>query len=461
MRTTLVLAALVVLAGSARAGTDWEGTWKTDKEESRSLTRAGKLLALDVPLADVDKRAFHLVGVPDGHKLRLEGRLEATAGMTGALGGEKSSGRKHTLVLEGELDERTSTADVRLVLDGATRTTEKWSRGGIEILSLECDGSALVKPFDAKLSRSGLVVKYRVNGSALRITASVRPAQGHPYPAFYKGDVSSRDLGTVEPGDRSFTWDGRDGTPAKRIALGGDYVLVLEAGTVSARASFQAAAARFATVGSSWPVLTTSLGTRPAWNPKDHLEQVAALLVTDPSRGAPGFGFEGVRLAKTSDDVKASAKTAASLLISTHGGDGVLLVRGELVTQSYRPSDVFGRDLKDVHFAFVSACSSGAGGPESVVDQLVAAGCDVVVGFRAKVEIEEADAFETVTVALLARGCPIPKAALDAGEALSTTSYHKGTCAPIRGSQMIYTQRGAGIDDSESLWPPRYGCSTN
>src|SRR5581483_8167822 len=161
MKTTMMMfAVLLLIAGPARAG-DWEGTWKTATGEERTLTKQGPLLALDVTLADVDARAFHLKGAPAGSKLHLEGRLDPTAGFTGALSGEKSSGKKHTLVLDAELDATGSRADVKVQLDGAERSPETWSRGGLEIVALEADGGALGGTLDVKRSKTGLIVRYR------------------------------------------------------------------------------------------------------------------------------------------------------------------------------------------------------------------------------------------------------------------------------------------------------------
>jgi len=457
MKTTMMMfAVLLLIAGPARAG-DWEGTWKTATGEERTLTKQGPLLALDVTLADVDARAFHLKGAPAGSKLHLEGRLDPTAGFTGALSGEKSSGKKHTLVLDAELDATGSRADVKVQLDGAERSPETWSRGGLEIVALEADGGALGGTLDVKRSKTGLIVRYRVHGAALAITASVRPTSAHPYADFYSGPLVRSELGTIQPGDGIFKWDGRDETSAKRIALGGEYAIVLEAGAASARATVQVAAARFEAIGSKWP----EGDGHKAWDPSNHLQLAAAVLFAGPKPGAPSFSFDGVTTAKSEDDVKAKAVTAASILFSTHGNEGLLTVRGDLLTQRYEPSKLFGRDLKDVHFAFASACYSGVkSGGQSVLKQLIAAGCDVAVGFSAEVDIAECDDFELVTLALLARGAPIEKAARDAGAAISKTTYSRGSCAPIQGATIV-VERAPRIDETESLYPPRYGCSTN
>lgn len=478
MRTTLLIATLLLLvASSARAESAWEGTWVNESGERRTLAASGGLFALDLELPSVDKRAFHLTGpVAIGDTLRLAGRLEGTAGIRGALGGDKASGGRHTASLEGDLDRATSTADVKLTVDGRGQS-EKWSRGGLTILKLESDGSELSRPFDAKRSRTGLVVKYRVNGSALPLTARVVPAKNHPNASFYEGaDVFRRELGTVAPGEHELTWDGRDTTSARRIALGGDYELVLQAGTVHAERTFTVETARFETIGSDWPAIKdeAGIGSRPAWNPTRHLQDLVAViaLTAKVTHAQPAFRFEGVRLATSPEEVRRHASEAGSLLISTHGNVGRLTVHGDGMVKRYTPSEVFKRDLKDVHFAFVSACCSGGTYDEvtkttktSVVDQMIAAGCDVAVGFTFPADMQEADDFEKVTMALAARGCPITKAAIDAGKAIETAKlqYDRGTVSkPLRGEEMIVRKCAAGISpEKETLWPPRYGCSTN
>ncbi len=468
MRSTIVCLTLLLLAGTARAGSDWEGIWTTENGETRTLVRERSLLALDLPGPASDGRALRLQGAPNGRKLHLQGRLDAVRGMARALGREKADGRAHTGSLDAELDEQTNTAAVAITVDGEKRT-EKWHRGGVVIVRLEVEGSELARAFDVKRARTGLVVKYRVNGYAVALSARVIPGRGHPYASFYRGrPVVSLDLGRREPGEHSFEWDGRDDTAARRIALGGEYAVILETGPIRDERSFSVEAARFETIGSDWPA-TRGDAVVPAqgpWNPRKHFEQVAPLLLGGVTPGQPGFGYEGPRIVKRSADVRRHATEAGSVLLSTHGDHGVLTVRGELATEVYRPSELFGHDLKDVHFAFVSACRSGSNGGEkktrSALEQMIASGCDVAIGFLYPAGIQEADDFEQVALALMARGCPIAKAAIDAGTAIATIDYPRGEKnVPIRGEEMIVRLSAPGIGEDETLWPPRHGCSTN
>src|SRR5262249_27483830 len=148
-----------------------------------TLVEQGGLLSLDASLpAAGGQVAFHLVGAPNGHRLHLEGRTAATVGFVGALDREKGDGKRHLAVIDADLDRGTIEARVRV--DGET-TKETWHRGELEIVELLSDGVPVAGSFDAKRSRSGLVVHYRVSGASMKLALRVGVAEGHPYASFY------------------------------------------------------------------------------------------------------------------------------------------------------------------------------------------------------------------------------------------------------------------------------------
>ena len=151
-------------------------------------------------------------------------------------------------------------------------------------------------------------------------------------------------------------------------------------------------------------------------------------------------------------------------MIATHGNEDVLTTCDGETRQRYEPGELFGHDLKDVHFAFVSACYSAAGADgQRTIDKLVAAGCDVAIGFNAEVDIDESQAFEKdLVLRLIRRGSPIEKAARDGAHAFPSDKFVRGTASsPINQDGVVQVRRAPGIPEDESLWPPRYGCSTN
>ncbi len=464
MRTLAITFALLATASTASAS-DWAGTWAVDGGGERTLVEQSGLLCLDASLpAAGGQVSFHLVGAPDGHKLHLEGRAAATVGFVGALDGRKNDGKRHVAVIDAELDRGTIQARVRV--DGET-SSETWRRGELEIVELLSDGLTIQGAFDAKRSRSGLVVHYRSSGASMKLALRVAVAAGHPYPTFYADPrIHEADLGTVPPGDHEATWDGRDDTSARRLALGGSYIIIVTSGPVHAERNLPVNPPRFEAIGSTWPAMLVSIDARgvprssAAWDPSAHIQELAALVVTSLGEpGKPGFDFEGPRIVTSVDEVARYAQDAGALLLTTHGEPGSLSVHDGTGRIPFDPKETFGRSLVDVHFALVSACSSGAGEP-SVAEKLVAAGCDVVLGFAKTVGIAEGNDFEKLALALLSLGAPIEKASRDAARLVHP--LHPGVPeggAPIDGCLVV--KRAPGIPEDETLWPPRYGCSTN
>ena len=352
-------------------------------------------------------------------------------------------------------------------MDGERPTDETWRRGELEIVELLSDGLPVAGAFDAKRSRTGLVVHYRTSGSSMKLALSVVVAEGHPYPTFYSDPkIHEADLATVAPGDHEASWDGRDDTSARRIALGGSYIIIVTSGPVHAERSLSVNPPRFEAIGSSWPSTVASIDTHGIphgssdWDPSAHIQELAALLVTSLGEpGKPGFDFEGPRIVTSVDEVARYAEDAGALLLTTHGSPGWLAIHDGTGRVSYDPKVTFGRSLVDVHFAIVSACSSGAGEP-SVAEKLVAAGCDLVLGFGTTVGIPEGDDFEKLALALLSLGAPIEKASRDAARLVHPLhpELPEGG-APIESCLVV--KRAPGIPEDETLWPPRYGCSTN
>jgi hypothetical protein len=465
MRSLAIAVALLATATTAHAS-DWPGTWAVDGGGERTLVEQGHLLCLDASLpAAGGQVSFHFVGAPDGHRLHLEGHAAASVGFVGALDGHKNDGKHHLAVVDADLDR--GTIEARIRVDQESPTNETWRRGELEITELLSDGLPVAGAFDAKRSRSGLVVHYRTSGTTMKLALRVVVGEGHPYATFYADPrIHEADLGTVPPGEHEATWDGRDDTSARRIALGGAYNIIITSGAVHAERALSVTPPRFEAIGSSWPATTVSIDARgiphssSAWDPSAHIRDLASLVVTSLGEpGKPGFDFEGPRIVTSVDDVARYAEDAGALLLTTHGAPGSLSVHDGTGRISYDPKDTFGRSLVDVHFALVSACSSGAGEP-SVAEKLVAAGCDVVLGFAKPVGIAESEDFEKLSLVLLSLGAPIEKASRDAARLVHP--FHLEL--PERGDHVescLVVKRAAGIPEDETLWPPRYGCSTN
>jgi hypothetical protein len=465
MRPYAITAVLLLWATTAHAS-DWEGTWNVDGGGQRTLARERGLLALDASFeAGAGKCSFHLVGAPSGHALHLQGSSDGSTGFVGALGGKKGGGGRHQATVDATLDDGVVTA--RCAVDGADRGTETWRRGGIEVVALLEGEKPASGAVDLKRSRTGLVIRYKVSGAAMNVTARIVVAPGHPYASFYASPtIATIDAGHVEPGEHEITWDGRDDTGAKRIALAGSYDAVVSSNGISAQKGFSVTPPWFEAIASNWPAVDQGPGKLPlpAWKPAAELELLSlfqgGLLM--PGLGG-GYVSPGPSIVTAPEEALARARDAATLVLATHGSRGSLTVHGRVASISYEPARLFGRELKDCHVAIASACFSGndENGP-SVVQELVGAGCDVAIGFKQIVGSAEAADFEGWTLVLVSLGAPVAKAASDA--ARFAGRIHAADGVPAGGARIrdcLAVARAAGIPEDESSWPPRYGSSTN
>jgi hypothetical protein len=466
MRTTVLVATFLMLTGVARAS-EWGGTWTVEGGGTRTLDESGATLSLDVTLPVQGGTAnFHLRGGAMGQaKLRLQGEGTKTVGVVGALSQQRGGG-KYKATLDAELVD--GSVNARFSVGSDPAISETWHRGNLEVVSLESDGKPLSGDFDAKLSETGLVVKYRAH-VPLDLTAQVVVGDGHPYASFYADPVIfSAPLGAVEAGDHDFTWDGRDQTAAARIALGGPYRVVLVAGKEKADKGFSVAAPRFETVGSNWPKGTNASSPDWDWKPAEYLAGVSALVALRPlatveTAGKPSFAVSAPHILQSPDGVDGVLSRAASFVLQTHGYSGTVGFYDGTDERMYEPTP---GTLKDVHFAFASCCETDLEYSNgSFCDKLVNAGCDVVIGYENEVFVEEGQDFVAATMALLTRGDPIQKTAEDmktpvgANYELRYKRWNQKRAKSV--AECMHVKFGHGIPPSESLWPPRYGNSKN
>lgn len=479
-----LLAVTSCLVGSAAAkDRDWSGVWTKEGGGSIEVKRDGDRYTVVAGLpADGAERSVSFTGRGRTEELALEGTLGATRGLTGALSGDKEKkGRPCTLAARARDEDGTVVAEAVYTVGGAEVRRETWRRSEplLEIEKLGSDGKALVGAIDVKSSKTGLEVFYRLRGDEpLSLAVQVVVGAKHPYASFYRSPVVwEGTLGTVEPGRHDFTWNGRDGTPAWRLVLEGDYELVISVAAKPAdekrraKAAFRVAAPHFEYLTGNSP-----RGGADGLDPRG--------IGGDRQARASTKGYTSTRPLEpvTGPELRAGLETAAFAIVSTHGGDGYLqFYVGD--PESYDrskdyvvPTGGVECDMKDLHVAFVSACRSAipGAGTKSIVAALAAGGCDVAIGVDHKINGPEANLFETLLLSLMERGATVEKAARDSARRAYRARHEKpdlrdeeidalvareeGECQSLAGCLVVLRDRS--VSESDDFWPPRYGNAT-
>jgi hypothetical protein len=508
---TLLTIVVVVLGAQVARADDWSGAWGVEGSTVTRTVRAGFSLAVEL-----EGRPITLSGAATtGSALTLEGAFAKTPGIKGALEGEAQKTPKRA-----RLDATLATTaggtrvEARYSVDGRVVLEETWLRG-LEISGLSGDAGPLAGALDVKADR--LCVKYRVVGAPLALRAKVLVAKGHPEEAFYAsqdGILAEKSLGVVEAGERTWEWNGRDRSAAERLALAGRYVVVIEEDrpappkpvadadgigappparkmvraperpALSAERTFEVDAPRFDAFASLW----MEGKNQPEWNVASELDDAASLMSRRGTNAGVGGWRSGSHVARASADL-APMRRAASIVISTHGAPGRVALYDEKAAGAWNDEarkDRFYADgvagIEDLHFAFVSACDSATSDPgsssRSFIKALVDNGCDVAIGFTAKVNKYDATAYSRAALSLVARGAPVEKAGRDAAKfatsELGRALVEKTEANAVHASQVhalgdgmksltdaFHVERHKTIPADESAWPPRHGNRAN
>ena len=483
-------AALVVLAslaGPARAETlevVWSGSWSVDSGGALVVASVGPAAAPGAPpclalarrlaIGGVE-RELQLAGAGSGASLALEGKVCAVRGLSGALQGQERDAKESraTLRATAREDGKDLVVDARYSVEGQ-EVRETWRRPiGVRIVALEASGRPVSGAIDLKLS-GGFRATVQVTGSAVELVARVEVDPAHPHRAFYaelargaSAVLFEAKLGRVS-GERTFTWDGRDATAAKRIALGGPYRLVVSAVSASqgsgqsgagagqapddgGLAPPPATATRSASPGlrDEWAFTVSpprfeavapdfcenAFGTPQArWQPRGP-QAVGERLRTNAARPwEPGFSFEKQRTPGCECDLGQAFEAAAGIVVSTHGAPGLIGVVSGDPAKPWDPKThetrIFGADqlarldLRDLHFAVVYSCNSGTRevtenrAAPSFLNLLVRRGCDVAIGFAAQAFVRDGEPFERLATDLMGLGVPIEESARLAARAV-------------------------------------------
>lgn len=530
----LVGATLAVTGAAAGQAADPQGYWQVSEPpelagQSRRVARDG------------ERQVVVQLEWPDGVRVTARGgspagglMLDARSGGPGivqVLAGEEYAPTRYLQVSGQPLAPLTpggpARLHVRLIEDGRVVRTEVWARAperSFELRSLTPSAG-----FDPK--RIGpLRATLRINRAPLRLQVSVLlplAGRGDPRQAFYTPQLPreqgalvvrrwTEDVAAAGPDlERVLVFDGRDGTPARRLLLGGEYVLRVEAlalpGEVEERA--------FAVVS---PHAETVM---PRWLQRPAVDVVTKAAFQDPGedlrrRAAPAvdalrsLGYRPHVHVSTIDTQRlVDALTgSAQVTVCTHGNSSGLAfyrIHGAdpALTESpvplENPARVFtvraddleralqgDASLRDLHAAFLWACSTGADGetdgstPEpgagsGLPSWLLRKGCDLVVAFNRLVFRGQLDSWLPRLLANLSgEGDAAPTTGVRslswaAREAASYSdafwvrftpeqqaNAREGGVTPL--SESIRVLGGPGIDpERETLYPPRYGNSTN
>jgi len=542
IETTAALA-LGLLLGAAAPGaagpTDeaWTGRWSVEGGGSRTLEGGARLRLADPPDG---LPVVPLEGSARGNRLRLEGRREGRKGVTHALDAHLGDGdaadapEDVEVVVTGtrrEEDGGRVVVDVRYDVrgGGASRTVEeRWYRNGradLEVVSV-----APGRSYDSKAD-GDVAVTFRVIGAPQavrlrvevedpgRIPADVAARRGQQRAAgFYREqglwpairEVDASEGALLEPGEHIVRWDGRDASSAERIALSGEYRLIVRSVRVhgdrfglhrlpeDARRLF-VAAPRWTLFGPRWP--------EDPDRGRSARDRDPAFDLMEPQLA--GSGFRVVRSAEWFDDAAVDAiydrlEDTASATFASHGNVG----RVAIFTGDPDDPETFGetravneaalryhlgaqRPLRDVHSVFLWACLAGrseATGLERAARArarleparadhpdlpaaLIDLGVDLVVGFESSIIANAHRTFQDRVTRLLRGGASLTHAStVAAGEAdaqywkpLSADKKREllaDGLAPLRFCLRITA--AAGVDPAtERLIPARHGDSTN
>lgn len=512
-----LVVALTAFATSARAQ-DLGGTWRVEPASWRKLVvSAGGQARLDVEWPE--RGLVSLVGVVQGGAANLSASESATPGLAGTIEGRRAKRPRAPLSVRVRLtrdDADGARADATWSEGERVVRQEVWTRPGpptLEVLSLTPEGAWAPK------SQGPLTVRFRLVGApvALRLRVIVDPSgdRGDEVDemrvGFYQSRIGicedyrwpsrvtifERALAEFEPGEHEVTWDGRDGSSDKRIALGGRYRLVLLGDGVRAEGRVRVAPPRSEYVGPRWPMHRTKnsrnepkvdLGRdrRPAHSLSEgRLEDLG---FTKP----PATHLAGVTATETFE----ALETAAMVTIATHGNvdhfavyaDGRDDEQQAEDIQVIRPDDIDARDealnhekpLADLHTIILSACLTGAG--DAVVPRrLIAQGADVVVCFTSMIISFGHEKFLARVLAAsfdfaegTRRRLNIQEVTLHAAQVSDGVTWRQDTAEqraevaewralgarPLR--EALRVEVAPGLDPKrEQLAPAKWGCSTN
>jgi hypothetical protein len=497
----LAIAVVSVAASAARAeDLAWTGTWTKEgggrvdvKVVDDKLWVVAEGLDVGGTSHDVD-----LTGGASGMNLSLKGAFYETRGFTGALGGEAERKGKHACTLEATAtyEKNGIVADASYAMDGAVVRREKWRRSCslLEITDLRVAGVSLgTKELDVKdlilqanpdtPKTQGLEVKFVYRGTkACDLTGRIIYEDGQDYSGFYKNPIIFEvALKTMEPGEHSFFWSGRDQTSAARLAIQGRFDAVVVADKKSeAKKLFTVAAPHF----------EFASGFSRYTDRRDHLDVDKYGGIATRLMSAQGYQTtQPLHVTAGAQDLRKTLETSAMAILNFHGAPDRLIAYSGETTRPFNESnetpvnsDDIGRmNLQDLRVVLVLACEAGQSRPDGhgVLSSLLDSGCDVVIAFDKEIECDEGVSFELAFVPLLQRGATIEKAARDAGrtawrnihrewsktdaEVDKITDDERKSGSGERhlsmAASLVVKRAGGAEDEADQFWPPRYGNS--
>lgn len=533
LRTRTPWALMIALsATSLGADEDPTGAWAVVDPGDRPFTRSvardpDGQLALALTWPGTDRRVV-LRGRATGGGLDLRAELSGP-GIVDALAGEPTA-RTIVLTARGRRlppdDDGAAGMRVEYATDGQGWGGETWRRGGrpgLDLIGLEPGAR-----FDPK-RQAALTIRLRVRGcdQALRVGVLLRGGTGDDRAGFYAGQVPETPGGRVvrawtvvalPVGEHELTFDGRDGTGARRILLAGAYTLRIESELdprVQVETELEVAPPHAELIATRWMPrdftcpLTGKTGTDPGRDHRPLARQVSQRLSytgLTPSAETGTISDAGVARALSG---------SARVTIATHGEeDGVAFYEAtpaELVATAPPAEDprrvrrltaqvldhqLQGeKPLRDLHAVFLWACRAGANGGEDggqagqssclecgtgLPSCLVRNGADLVVAFNQSIFSVQLDSWLARLMANLSGVTPAPagggarslswaaKEAAVYSDGLFWSAWGPAErkilarrhVAPLSECLVIFS--APGIDpDRETLHPPRYGNSTN
>lgn len=475
------------LAGAAQAQDGpWRGAWQVEgTSRGRSVVDGGKRgwVAVEVEVEGVPVRCE---GPDTFTMLGLTGELPRSKGLAGVLRGDGSPGGPTTVRLEvrPEPDAKDGQLGATASLFHGVRELwrERWTRPGppgLEVVTVRHrNGTDGYAPSDGPLE-----VQVRVLGRAQEVSVDVIVAPGadDPRPRFYGEDLVRRERPIaafggkkLEVGLHTISWHGRDLTKDERFVLAGQYRLRVDSPERRAAAGPRGdpAPERTLSVAKPWARVLNPCGYELG-------PQAAAFQGAGFRRSLGGALAPGAFL-----DLLGRS---AVLAIHTHGGLTALDPLGTMKGPYVMASDVRRQGgLEDVHSVYLTACQVGAPGKDSIPQALLDAGVDVVVAMRRVIATEEAEYWnEALAPKLIEYGVPIERACVEAAEQSRSRFWGLGgrldrrvlmaffdrseraavqtilqNARPIEDALVISV--APGIDkQTETLMPPRHGCSTN
>jgi hypothetical protein len=338
-----------------------------------------------------------------------------------------------------------------------------------------------------------------------------------PRTIVFEGDVDGG--ARLVPGERVTTWDGRDGTPAKRLLCGGAYELSLlvPGRTRPASAALNVSDPRVVFIGPRWPEGAERLGGPGGMDPTLDLAAVRRAVATTHEVDA-GRTVGAVPV----EEVEQGLRRAALAIVSTHGSTSGFstyasdapVYDGDASTRISEDHAMFAaptsRPLRDAHLVIIHACKTGSDRllsmsaahrarhpcvthadeecrcdarpadeahdstrpASAIVSRIIDNGADVVISFTRPVAVSSGAPYLEAMLGERGRRVSIREAARGAAQHADDATWWPLTCelrwrsrlersvAPL--DECIRVDTAAGIDqDEERLYPARWGNSTN